>query len=50
MKENLGGVNVKLSPEEVAEIRDMADKADAINGARYGGTLADYCFVDTPEL
>jgi len=50
LKENLGAVNVTLTPEELEEVRKVADSADHVNGARYPPMLADVLFGDTPAL
>ncbi|KAI0786603.1 NADP-dependent oxidoreductase domain-containing protein [Abortiporus biennis] len=50
LEENLGALNVKLSPDEVKEIRDMAEKADVVKGTRYPGSLMSGVLADTPAL
>ncbi|KAI0646601.1 Aldo/keto reductase [Trametes meyenii] len=50
LEENLGAVNVKLTPEDIQEVRDIADKADAANGPRYPPQLMAVHFGDTPAL
>ncbi|OSD08538.1 Aldo/keto reductase [Trametes coccinea BRFM310] len=51
LKENLGALSIKLSPEDVAEIRRAAVVADAAwQGDRYPAELASLLFVDTPPL
>ncbi|TBU53098.1 Aldo/keto reductase [Dichomitus squalens] len=49
LKENLGAHDVKLSPEDVAEVRRLADEA-SIPGDRYPAFLLQTLFVDTPAL
>ena len=44
-KENIAAAQVKLTPEEVKEVREVADKANAVNGER-----GIFLFVDTPPL
>jgi len=48
VKENLGALDIKLSKEEVQEIRDACEKT-GVHGGRYAGAFMDYCFADTPE-
>ncbi|KAJ3001542.1 hypothetical protein NUW54_g6358 [Trametes sanguinea] len=51
LKENLGALSIKLSPEDVAEIRRAAKAADAAwQGDRYPAELVSLLFVDTPPL
>ncbi|KAI0775273.1 Aldo/keto reductase [Trametes elegans] len=50
LKENLAAVNVKLSPEDVKEVRRIANEADAANGPRYPPRLFAVLFADTPQL
>ncbi|ESK86336.1 aldo keto reductase [Moniliophthora roreri MCA 2997] len=49
VKENMGAANVKLSPEEVARIRKIAEDADkAIPDKRYMQFAMDMLNVETP--
>jgi hypothetical protein len=50
LEENLGALQIKLSPEEIKEVRDIAAKADAANGPRYPPAYQDMVYGDTPEL
>ncbi|CAL1698067.1 unnamed protein product [Somion occarium] len=50
LKENLGALNVKLTPEEVQEVREIVSKADAANGPRYPGVMQELLFGNTPSL
>ncbi|TFK47822.1 Aldo/keto reductase [Heliocybe sulcata] len=50
LKENLGAASVKLTKEEVAEVRVIAEKADAAQGFRYPPSMVDHLFTDTPPL
>ncbi|KAI0634766.1 Aldo/keto reductase [Trametes polyzona] len=51
LKENLGALSIKLSPEDVAEIRKAATAADAAwEGSRYPPGMQDLLFVNTPPL
>ncbi|KDR78218.1 hypothetical protein GALMADRAFT_245281 [Galerina marginata CBS 339.88] len=50
LKENLGAVDIKLSPEEVAQVREIANKADATVGDRYPSGSMQHLFADTPKL
>ena len=49
LEENLGALNVKLSSEEVREIRN-AIEAMEVHGARYAPAMLAGCFADTPPL
>jgi hypothetical protein len=40
---------VKLTPEEVAAVRKLADDAE-IPGNRYGETHTSQVYIDSPEL
>ncbi|OBZ78307.1 Aldo-keto reductase yakc [NADP(+)] [Grifola frondosa] len=50
LKENLGALSVKLSPEDVQEVRAIADAANAAQGPRYPPRLFAVLFADTPPL
>ena len=50
MQENIGALNVKLSPEELQEIRQLAETSEAANGARHPEWFPVQSFVDTPKL
>jgi len=50
LKENLGALNVKLTPAEVAEVREIANRADATQGDRYPPGIQELAFADTPPL
>ncbi|KAL0957972.1 hypothetical protein HGRIS_000149 [Hohenbuehelia grisea] len=50
LHENVDAIKVKLSEAEVAEVRAIAEKADAGQGDRYPPGLATVLFGDTPEL
>jgi len=50
LKENLGALNVKLTPAEVAEVREIANRADAAQGDRYPPGMQELLFADTPPL
>lgn len=52
MKENIATFKVNLSPEEVAEIREVVDKAGANQGDRYPAAMMQHLFnlADTPPL
>lgn len=49
-KENLASIKVKLSPEDVQEVRRAATKADAIPGDRYPPVFMKTLLADTPPL
>ncbi|KZT07967.1 Aldo/keto reductase [Laetiporus sulphureus 93-53] len=50
LKENLGAANIKLTREEVEEVRNVANNAHCVSGARYPPQLAAVLFADTPPL
>ena len=50
MEENVGALDVELSARELQEIRDLAVKSEAANGARHPEWFPVESFVDTPEL
>ncbi|EIN08892.1 Aldo/keto reductase [Punctularia strigosozonata HHB-11173 SS5] len=50
LEDNLGALSVQLSPEESKEIRDAAEKLEAIQGPRYPPEYVAIAFADTPEL
>ena len=50
MKENLAALDIKLSADDVQEVRRIAAEADAVQGERYPPEGAALLFVDTPPL
>ncbi|EKM54066.1 uncharacterized protein PHACADRAFT_196501 [Phanerochaete carnosa HHB-10118-sp] len=50
LKENLGALSIKLSPEDLEEVRRVAEAADGSMGLRYPEQAMKVIFVDTPEL
>jgi hypothetical protein len=44
----LGALKLKLTPEDIAEVREVAAKADTSNGPRYPPGMADTLFAETP--
>ena len=50
LKENLDAVNVRLTPEDIEEVRRVAKEADAAKGPRYPVRLYAVLFADTPPL
>jgi hypothetical protein len=48
LKENMDAGKIKLSPEDVQAVRDVADKADAAQGGRYPEAFLKTLFADTP--
>ena len=48
LDDNVGAVEVKLSPAEVEVIRKEIEKVEIV-GDRYPPFLAQYSFADTPE-
>ncbi|KAK7043898.1 Aldo-keto reductase str7 [Paramarasmius palmivorus] len=49
LQENVGAANVKLTPEEVAQVRKVAEAAE-IPGDRYGAGWNEMTYVDSPPL
>ncbi|KZS97315.1 Aldo/keto reductase [Sistotremastrum niveocremeum HHB9708] len=49
LNENLGAYKVHLTPDEVKEIRVLAEDADAVEGDRYPPGFQEMLFADTPE-
>ncbi|KAK0447374.1 NADP-dependent oxidoreductase domain-containing protein [Desarmillaria tabescens] len=49
LKENLGAGSLKLTPEEIAEIRQIAEAAE-IPGERYGPGFLEMTYVESPAL
>ena len=50
LKENLGALNLKLAPEDIAEIRKIAVIADKTVGPRYHAAAMQLIQCDTPPL
>jgi diketogulonate reductase-like aldo/keto reductase len=51
LKENVAAAEIKLSEEEVAEVRRIAESAEASKtGERYPPGMAEQLFADTPAL
>ena len=50
IQENLAAMNIKLSPEDVQEVRRIAQAADAGKADRYPPVWMHLLFADTPAL
>ncbi|KAJ6546191.1 NADP-dependent oxidoreductase domain-containing protein [Mycena vulgaris] len=50
LQENIAAGGIKLSPEDVEAVRDVAAKADAAQGERYPEAMVAQMFVETPAL
>ncbi len=50
LDENLGALKLKLSDEEVAEVRKLAEAADKTLGDRYNAASMKMLLLDTPPL
>ncbi|KAI0057316.1 Aldo/keto reductase [Artomyces pyxidatus] len=50
LKENLGATDVRLTQDEVQEVRRIAEQADAVIGDRYPPRIQVTLFADTPPL
>ena len=50
IRENLTAMDIKLSPEDVQEVRRIAQAADAGKGDRYPPVWMHLLFADTPAL
>jgi len=49
LEENLGALNVHITPEENREIRSLVDKAE-VHGDRYANAATAHLFANTPPL
>lgn len=49
LEENVGAVNVDITPAEVAKVRKLVDEAEIV-GTRYPTALMGGLMTDTPEL
>jgi len=49
LEENMGALNVKLTPQKDKEIRDAVDAAET-HGDRYPEIMQKVCFMDIPPL
>ncbi|KAF7974969.1 hypothetical protein HWV62_10705 [Athelia sp. TMB] len=50
LEENIAAANVKLTQEDLQEVRKAAEDADATEGTRYPEGSATLLFADTPAL
>jgi len=50
LKENLAAINVKLSNEEIAQVRKLAEDSDVGGLDRYPTAMMGTLFADTPKL
>ncbi|KAH9932273.1 NADP-dependent oxidoreductase domain-containing protein [Fomitopsis serialis] len=50
LDENLGAAKITLTPEDVEEVRKVAESANATQGPRYPPLLNSVLFADTPPL
>jgi diketogulonate reductase-like aldo/keto reductase len=50
LEENLAALNVKLSSEEVKEIREATEKAGANKVPRHPAAFKSMHYIDTPPL
>lgn len=46
----MGALDVKLTAEEVADMRAIAEEAENVPGDRYAKSSMDGLFIDSPEL
>jgi aryl-alcohol dehydrogenase-like predicted oxidoreductase len=49
LKENLGALDVKLTEQEIKEVRKYVDEAE-VGGTRYPESFMHACYADTPPL
>jgi len=49
LEENVGALNVKLTKDEVKEVRDLIE-ATEVHGSRYPDAMMSALFADTPAL
>lgn len=51
LKENVAAAQIRLTDEEIAEVRHIAESAEASKtGERYPPGMAEQLFIDTPAL
>jgi hypothetical protein len=50
LNENLGSLQVVLTPEEVQEVREIAQRADSVLGERYPAAMQETLYQSTPAL
>ena len=50
LKENIGALKVKLSPEEVKEVREITEKAGVDKVPRFQEFLSFMHYIDTAPL
>lgn len=50
LKENLGALKIRLTPEDLREVRRIAQEVDASKGERYPAWMMGLLFIDTPEF
>jgi hypothetical protein len=50
LEENIKASSLKLSAEEIQELRDIATEANEMPGDRYGLGMQESLFLDTPPL
>ena len=48
LEENMDAGKIRLSPEDVQAVREVADKANAAQGNRYPDAYMSSLFADTP--
>ena len=49
LEENFGALKVKLTEEEIKDIRTAVENAE-VHGSRYPAAMMGLCFADTPAL
>lgn len=49
LEENIAAANVKLTPQDVKDVRQAAKDADAAQGDRYPPGIIEMLFVETPQ-
>ncbi|THH32289.1 hypothetical protein EUX98_g1903 [Antrodiella citrinella] len=50
LTENLGAIDVKLTVDDIVEVRKIAEEADTSHGDRYPPDFMEVHFADTPAL
>ncbi|KAF8622385.1 hypothetical protein AX15_007039 [Amanita polypyramis BW_CC] len=50
LKENIAAAQIRLTPEEDKQVREVANNADVAKVPRYPPRLQEFLFVDTPLL
>jgi hypothetical protein len=50
VEENIKAITVELASEELQQVREIAEAADAAQGDRYSTGMHELTYADTPQL